>query len=116
MPVQVDDLSALQQYLDGVVNRADHHADNVNEVVFPLIGAILYFKDPKSSIKVFARQGATGNVLWVSIGKSKYPFSYDHKSASIALKRGGTQGKVIARFTNATETAEIIEHFRKLSE
>jgi hypothetical protein len=28
-----------QQCLDGVVNRADHHADSVNDVVFPLIGA-----------------------------------------------------------------------------
>jgi hypothetical protein len=27
MPVQVDDVETLQKYLDGVVNRVDHHAD-----------------------------------------------------------------------------------------
>jgi hypothetical protein len=116
MPVQVDDVSALQQYLDGVVNRADHHADNVNEVVFPLIGATVYFKNPKSPNKVLVREAATGNVLWVWFGSSKYAFSYDHKSASIVLKRGSTHGKVIARFTNATGTADIINLFSTLSE
>jgi hypothetical protein len=31
MPVQVDDVETLQKYLDGVVNRADNHADSIRK-------------------------------------------------------------------------------------
>ena len=38
MPAPVTTVDVLQQYLVGVVARADHHADNVNEVVLSLAG------------------------------------------------------------------------------
>ena len=115
MPLQVDDVATLQGYLAGVVKRADHHADNVRQVVLPLVGAIVLFKNPKHSIEVMMRKGSTTNVLWVYIGDSRYAFSYDHGSKSIALKRGTTQGKVLAKFTDATTTPEILNVFEGLS-
>ena len=45
-----------------------------SEVLFPLIGAIVYFKNPKFPIKVLTREGATGSVLWVWIGNANYAF------------------------------------------
>jgi len=116
MPINVDDITTLQGYLAGVVNRADHHADNVSEVVFPLIGAIVFFKNPSHSIEVMTREGSTTNVLWVHIGQARYAFSYDHESTSIAMKRGTTQGAVLARFTNETTVPEILAIFRQLSQ
>jgi hypothetical protein len=114
MPLQLDDVSQLQQYLAGVVRRADHHADNVRYVVLPLIGAIVLFKNPGQEIKVLTKDGDAKNVLWVHIGDSKYAFSYDHQSKSIAMKRGSTQGPVLAQFTNATAVEEILRVFEGL--
>ena|ERR1035438_8017037 len=114
MPLQVDDVSTLQQYLADVVNRADHHADNVRYVVLPLIGAIVLFKSPDHEIKVLTQDGETKNVLWVHIRDSKYAFSYDHHSESIVMKRGSTQGPVLAHFTNATTVPEILNVFGAL--
>lgn len=114
MPLQVDDVSTLQQYLAGVVHRADHHADNVRYIVLPLIGTIVLYKNPDHEIKVLAHDGETKNVLWVHIGASKYAFSYDHNSASIVMKRGSTQGPVLAHFTNATTVPEILNVFQSL--
>jgi hypothetical protein len=114
MAEQLNDISALQTYLHGVVNRADHHADNIREVIYTLIGTVVHFKNPQRPIKVASRQGATANVLWVWIGESRYAFSYDHKSGSVVLKLGSTQGKVLARFTNATKTADIVQFFSGL--
>ena len=59
MPLPVDDVSTLQQYLAGVVHRADHHADNVRYVVLPLIGTIILFKSHDYEIKVLAHDGET---------------------------------------------------------
>jgi hypothetical protein len=111
MPVQVDDITTLQNYLTGVIERAGHHGENVRHVVLPLVGAIVLHKDRDHSITVMAREGTTGNVLWVRIGNSRYAFSYDHKSQSIVLKDGTTHGQVLAHFTNATSIPEILEIF-----
>jgi hypothetical protein len=114
MPVQLDDITQLQQYLAGVVSRADHHADNVRYVVLPLIGAIVLTKDPDQEIKVLAKEGETKNVLWVSIRGSRYAFSYDHKAGTIVMRRGSTQGEVLANFSNATATPDILAVFDSL--
>ena len=114
MPLQVSDVATLHEYLVGVVNRADHHADNVRYVVLPLVGAIVLFKDPDSPIQVRTREGSTANVLWVEIGGTRYAISYDHESQSIALKHRSVQGEVLARFTNATTVPEILAAFERL--
>ena|ERR1700733_10201506 len=114
MPLELIDIPGLQEYLTGVVKRADHHGDNVRYVVLPLVGAIILFKNHDQSIKVFTRKGNTGNVLWVHIGSSQYVVSYDHVSKSIVIKRGTTHGKILARFTNATSIPEILSIFEGL--
>lgn len=114
MPVQVDDVATLQEYLAGVVQKAGHHAANVRLVVLPLIGAIVLFKNPDTKIEVMTREGEMTNVLWVRISGSRYAFSYEHDSKSIVMKRGTTQGDVLARFTNATTTQGILSVFEAL--
>jgi hypothetical protein len=114
MPIPVDDITTLQNYLAGVVQRADHHGENVRHVVFPLIGALVLFKSPLRNIKVYAREGSTGNVLWTYIRDTQYAFSYEHQSDSIVLKVGTTQGQVLAHFTNATTIPEILRVFEAL--
>ena len=114
MPLELDDIAGLQEYLTGVVRRADHHGDNVRHVVLPLVGALVLFKDPDQRIKVFTREGSTGNVLWVHIGNTRYVITYDHDSESIVIKRGSTQGAVLAHFTNATTIPDILSVFESL--
>lgn len=114
MPLQVDDVATLRNYLTGVVERADHHGENVRYVVFPLVGAIILFKNPDQDLKVFAREGSTGNVMWVPIGDATCVFSYEHQTRSIVMKHGTTHGEIVARFTNATTVPEILHIFEGL--
>jgi hypothetical protein len=111
MPIQVDDITTLQNYLTGVCERADEHGENVQYVVIALAGAIVLYKDCDYSIRAMSREGTTANVLWVRIGNSQYAFSYDHESQSVVLKNGTTHGEVLAHFTNATTIPEILEIF-----
>jgi len=114
MPVHVDDIARLQEYLQGVFQRAGHHGQNVREVVVPLVGAIVLFKDPDSEIRVMTREGSMANVLWVHIDGTRYAFAYEHDSKSVVLKDGGTQGTVLARFTNRSTVTEILQTFEGL--
>ena len=114
MPLQVDDITELQNYLSGVLQRANHHGQNVRYVVLSLVGAIIQFMNPAHGIKVYAREGETGNVLWFYVGDSKYAFSYDHHTDSVVLKRGNTHGEVLANFTNDTTIPRIVQVFEGL--
>ena|SRR5579885_2641334 len=114
MPLEVAEVTDLQNYLLGVVNRADHHADNVRYVVLPLVGAMLLFKDVDRPIQVRTHAGSPANVLWVHIGGAQYVFSYDHEARSIVVKRGTVRGEVLERFTNSTTVPEILRAFETL--
>jgi len=41
MALTVTEIEELRSYRNGVTNRTDHHADNVNEIALALTGAIL---------------------------------------------------------------------------
>ena len=52
MPTHIDDISLLQEYIRGVVERAEHHARNVNRIIYPLVGVIIRFKNQDRALEV----------------------------------------------------------------
>ncbi len=113
MPLQVNDIQTLNAYIDGVMERASHHAGNVSGIALALVGPILWRKDA-DPIEVMSKQGETKNVLWIKIGGQRYAFSYNHGDERIEMRRGTTHGNVVHTFTNATPLTEVIEVFRAL--
>ena len=114
MPMTVTEIEELRAYLNGVMNRAEHHAGAVNEIALALAGAILWRKDDDQPIKVMAHQGETKNVLWVHIGGQRYAFSYNHDAGQIEMRVGTTQGPTLHTFTNATPLADLHQAFAAL--
>jgi len=104
--VTVKDIDTLQEYIKGVMERADHHAGNVNEITLALAGAIVWRKDI-SSIKVMARNGETKNVLWVNINSKKYAFVYNHETGKIDMRKNTIQGKNLHEFDNNTALSDL---------
>lgn len=113
MSQSVEEVADLQEYLHGVLNRADHHADNVNEVVLTLVGLILWQKDAEP-IRVMTRDGKPTNVLWVHIRGVKYAFSYDHASQTIAMRSDSLQGPLIRSFSNKDTASTMKDFFSSL--
>jgi hypothetical protein len=113
MSQSVEEVSELQQYLQGVLGRADHHADRVNEIVLALVGAILWRKDPEP-IRVMTHKGQTANALWVGIGGKKYALSYNHTKGIIEMRSDSLQGPVVRSFSNNDTAASVKEFFVKL--
>jgi hypothetical protein len=113
MPKQVTDVDLLRDYLQGVVGRADHHAQNINEVAMAIAGAVIWRKDDEP-IEVMAREGEMKNVLWFKVGGIRYALSYNHDSEEIELRQGSTQGNVVGSFSNTTTNGLIREIFGSL--
>lgn len=113
MPRVITDIDILRDYIRGVMERSEHHADRVSEVAVTLAGAIIWRKDD-ANIEVFEREGSMANVLWVHIGGTRYAFSYDHNTETIEMRQNSTHGEVLHSFSNSTSAREIKEIFRTL--
>ena len=113
MAVTLKDIDTLQEYILGVMNRAEHHAGAVKEIALALVGAIVWKKDV-SSIKVMEKDGETKNVLWVEINTKRYAFVYNHGSQKIDMRLGSIQGTVLHQFDNSTKLSVLMGVFNKL--
>ncbi len=107
MALPVRDVSELQSYIEGVMDRATHHAGGVDQVALVLAGAIVWRKDDDKPLKVMTREGKTANVLWAHIAGTRYAFSYNHGAGRIEMREGSTQGQVLHSFSNATPIADV---------
>jgi hypothetical protein len=113
MAQTVKDVEELRSYLSGVMNRAEHHANGVDEITLALVGAILWRKDD-DSIKVMVREGQTANVLWVAIGGRRFALSYNHTSGKIEMREGSIQGQTLHEFDNTTSLSSLKSIFAAL--
>lgn len=113
MAISIESISSLQEYLGGVLNRADHHAKNVEGVALALLGAIIWRADGEITVREYA--GRPANIIWFFVSGNKYVMSYNHEDEQIELKeRSSRTGNIIATFDNSTSYQEIIDLFRSL--
>ncbi len=108
MPQTVSDIATLQQYLQGVVMRADHHANNVDEVALTIAGAIAWRTDGDLIVRTYA--GKMANVMRVRISGKLYTLAYNHTNGTIEVRQGKLTGPVLRSFTN-TDTARDVKGF-----
>lgn len=106
MPQQVKDIDILRDYLRSVLDRADHHAQNVNEVSLSIVGGVVWKKD-NDPLEVLTRKGEMKNVLWFKVNGIRYALSYNHSTAEIELRQNTTQGSVVASFSNSMTNAQV---------
>ncbi|SFC84163.1 hypothetical protein SAMN05421780_110168 [Flexibacter flexilis DSM 6793] len=112
MPTTVQNIEVLREYLKGVLDRADHHAHNVNEIVLAIAGGIIW--KATADIKVLSRQGEMKNVLWLQVNNKKLCFVYNHTNGSIDVRTESIQGDVIKSFNNTTHISEVKDFFKNI--
>lgn len=113
MPQKVTDIDVLRDYLRGVMGRADHHAQNVNQVALSVAGGVVWRKDDES-LEVMTRAGDMKNVLWFKVNGKRYALSYNHDTGEIEIKNNTTQGPVVASFSNAMANSQVRAIFAAL--
>jgi hypothetical protein len=115
MSLKVNDVDALQQYLGGVLKKANHHAGNADDAVLLLLGAVVLYKDADTPIQVHARKGSVSNIVWIYMGGTRFALRHDPDADNIQLRRGVTLGSVVATFDNTTPVSVIRKKFEELS-
>jgi len=113
MPLQVADLDTLERYLDGVMNRSEHHAQMVGGIALALLGAVLWKKDD-APLEVKTYDGRPANILWVQIAGQRYALAYNHHEDCIELRERTQSGGALHRFTNTTPVSEVWQVFENL--
>ena len=103
---EVTDIDVIRGYLKGVVDRADHYAQGVNEVVLAVAGGVVWRKDD-GLLEVRARMGEMRIVLWFTEDGERYALSYNYRTEEIELKAGSTQGRVAACFSSIITNADV---------
>ena len=110
MALKVNEVESLKDYFFGVVKRSEHHAPNVSEVIYPLLGLIVLNMDGASDIQVRGSEGATGNILWFTKNNQRYAFRYEHRGDFIELRKDSFKGQIVARIdnTNSIKSLKLI--------
>ena len=112
MSRKIEEIKLLREYLNGINARSLHHAQAVNEVIFPLIGIILLKSE--GDILVRDQDGLLKNVIWFTINTTKYSMKYDHELSAITLHSGSSTGIKLYEFRNSDSIKVLIEIFNNL--
>ena len=112
MAVAIDTLGAIKEYLEGVAERADDHAKDVQDIALTLAGAVLL--RATGGIRARDYDGTIANMLWFMIDDQQYVLAYNHRTREIELRERSQQGSVLATFTNNTTAATVRRVFMGL--
>lgn len=112
MPLTITTLTLLNEYINGVMNRADHHGQNVNEIVLTLAGAVIWRATQDVEVRTYNEE--TANILWLTINGHRYALAYNHLTGEIEIRDRNQNGTVIAAFNNTTNATEVKTIFARL--
>lgn len=112
MAATIATIKILQKYLNGVMKRADHHANNVNEIALAIAGGILW--KSSADVKVMTRNGEMKNVLWLQTNDKLLCFVFNHDTGNIDIRDNGIQGKTLVSFNNTNSLKDVKDFFKTL--
>jgi len=110
----INTIKELQQYFKGVVERAEHHAQGVKEIIYPTLCLIIAYFDPNFEIKVMEHKGDTANILWAHINGNRYAFAYEHTTSVIEIRKDSVKGPVLHSINNTLTVKNLIDIFKSL--
>ncbi len=105
MPLTITTLTLLNEYINGVMNRADHHGQNVNEIVLTLAGAVIWRATQDVEVRTYNDE--TANILWLTINGHRYAIAYNHLTGDIEIRDRNQNGSVLATFNNSTSATVV---------
>lgn len=112
MAITISKIDTLKDYFNGVMNRANHHADYVNEIVLALIGGVIWRSEGNFEVKQY--DGAPANILWMYVNDRRYCFKFNHETGRIECLEGGHSGTLKMEFDNDTPISEVKKFFENL--
>ena len=113
MAITIKSNEQLKYYFDRVLEKANHHAKEVEEVALSIMGAVIWRAEGDIEVKE-TQEHKTGNILWFWCNGSRYALYYKHKTRQIELRAKNYKGKTLHKFDNGITQAEVFEIFSGL--
>lgn len=112
MALKIEDIRLMKRYFEGVMSRANHHADNVNEIILALAGGVIW---RGADIGVRTYRDKTANMLWMKTDTGKvYCFIFNHNTGKIEVHEDSMNGAMFCIFSNACTLAEVKKEFEQM--
>ncbi|MBS1977859.1 MAG: hypothetical protein JST46_10845 [Bacteroidetes bacterium] len=112
MALTITTLKLLNGYINGVMQRAEHHAESVNEIVLTLAGAVIWKATQDVEVRTYGDE--TANILWLTVGQNRYALGFNHHSGEIELHERTQNGIVLASFSNKSTAEQVKQVFDRL--
>lgn len=112
MALTITTLTLLNEYINGVMNRADHHGQNVNEIVLTLAGAVIWRATQDVEVRTYNEE--TANILWLTVNGHRYAIAYNHQTFNIEIRDRNQNGVVLATFNNLSSANDVKRIFAGL--
>lgn len=97
--------AAQINHIDRVIADADHHAQNVRDILEPLRTAIYVARDKGTHVE--ARKHTT----WFWIGGKQYVASWNRSIGKVEIREHSQFGKTLASFDNTNQVTDVIAFF-----
>lgn len=112
MALEIDSIDQLKTHIAGVMERADHHAQNVYKIVLPLVGLVIW---KAANIRARTYAGNTANMIWFDTESGdSYAIVFNHEEHKIDIRNRGQQGDNLLSIDNRTPMDTLIRFFDKL--
>lgn len=115
MSVKLDSINELKKYFLGVVKRSEHHAPNVSDIVYSLLGAIILLKDEDTSLEVRGSEDVMANIIWVQINNNRFALRYEHDDDTIEIRQNTFKGEILLKVDNSTTITEMLNTFKNVN-
>jgi len=111
MTKSLQSLEDLHEFLQSAAKRANHHAKEVESILYTLIGGLLVNSSQLTSIKV------RKNILWAKVNNRDLVFAYHHDKRVIEVRDRTQRGTVLASFQDHPSSSEqVLPFFQTLGE
>ena len=112
MALKIEDIRLMKRYFEGVMGRANHHAENVNEIILALAGGVIW---RGADIDVRTYGDKTANMLWMKTDSGKgYCFIFNHNNWLIEVYENTMNGKLLKQFSNEDSLKDVRLFFKGL--
>ncbi|MFM0308364.1 hypothetical protein P0D71_11280 [Paraburkholderia sp. RL17-383-BIF-A] len=103
----------IDDFIEKVIDEANHHASGVAQIIDPLSQAVLGHQG-FSRLEVYERNGNLARTCWVTVGQNRWVFSYAYGQHVIELRQHSTRGPVVFSFDNQTSAAVLRQQVNRL--
>lgn len=111
MAITIESIDQLKNHIEGVMQRADHHAQSVYKIVLTLVGLVAWKAE-----KIDARTqiGRNANVIWFEVSGNRYAVVFNHENSCIDIRNRTQQGNNLMSIDNSTDIDKLITFFQNL--